>query len=79
MSSLKTLFYPTSYYKGHNKESFGELRNCYEKYTNTYISSPDFKILLLDNGYECNENGVFKLRMYKHIRKAYFANKIDIL
>jgi hypothetical protein len=73
---LQTLFYPTTYYKSRTKEAFSELRCCYEKYTHTYISAPDFKQLLLDNGYVCNNNDVFKLRMYKHIHKDYFAGKI---
>lgn len=74
---LQTLFYPTTYYKSRNKEAVSELRDCYEKYTRTYISAPDFKQLLRDNGYTCNKNENFQLRMYKHIRKDYFAGRIQ--
>ena len=71
---VSELFTPVSHWKSPKKESLNELRDCYEKYTNTYISSDDFKKGLKNLGYHVRENSV-KLRMNKDIRNKYFSNK----
>ena len=70
---IQELFYDTSYYKAPKKESTNELRTCYEKYSNTYISAPDFIQGLKDLGYTANNSDAFKLRMRKTTRKDYFG------
>ena len=75
-NAINDLFYETNYYKSPTKESLAELRDCYEKYTNTYISRTDFIILLKQLGFKSNVNNVFKLRMHKQVRKLYYDNKI---
>jgi len=70
---IQALFYDTSYYKAPKKEGLGDLRNCYEKYSKTYISAPDFIQGLKDLGYSSNSKDMFKLRMRKSIRKEYFG------
>jgi len=70
---IQTLFYETTYYTAPKKEATSELRNCYEKQSNKYVSAPDFIQGLKDLGYTANNNDVFKLRMRKPIRKLYFG------
>jgi len=76
METINELFYETNYYKSSTKESLAELRDCYEKYTQSYISRCDFIILLKQLGFQSNKDNVFKLRMRKTIRKLYYDNKI---
>jgi len=66
------LFENTSKYRQPNKESFNELRNCYEKFCNEYISAADFKKELMNLGYKFNKNDEVKLKMRKEIRAKYF-------
>jgi hypothetical protein len=66
------LFENTSKYRQSNKESFNELRNCYEKFCNEYISAADFKKELMNLGYKFNKNDEVKLKMRKEIRAKYF-------
>lgn len=70
---IQTLFYETNYYKTARKECLSDLRSCYEKYSKTYISAPDFVQGLKDLGYSANSKDVFKLRMRKTTRKEYFG------
>jgi hypothetical protein len=76
METINELFYETKYYKAPRKESLAELRDCYEKYTHSYISRTDFIILLKQLGFQSNKDNVFKLRMRKNIHKLYYDNKI---
>jgi hypothetical protein len=66
------LFQPTSQYKQRNKESIGELRNCYEQYSGEYISGPDFLKELIELGFIPNKNDEVKLRLKKQERETYF-------
>ena len=66
------LFENTSKFQQPNKESFNELRNCYEKFCNEYISAADFKKELMNLGYKFNKNDEVKLRMRKEVRAKYF-------
>lgn len=72
LNILRTLFMNTKTYSGRKKESFNELRRCFEIYTNEYISEEDFRKLLISVGLECNKNGDFKLKMKPEIRKRFF-------
>ena len=67
------LFENTSKYRQPNKESFNELRNCYEKFCNEYISALDFKKELMNLGYKFNKNDEVKLKMRKDVRAKYFV------
>ena len=67
------LFERTSKYRQPRKESFSELRDCYEHFSLEYISAADFLKELKNMGIESNENGEVKLRMRKEIRKVYFV------
>ena len=67
------LFERTSKYRQPRKESFSELRDCYEHYSLQYISAPDFLKELNNMGFQSNKNGDVKLQMKKDIRKSYFG------
>jgi hypothetical protein len=69
---LLELFEKTSKYCQPRKESLHELRDCYEKYSNEYISAGEFLKQLHQLGFESNKSGEVKLKMKKHIRKMYF-------
>ena len=66
------LFENTSKYRQPNKESSNELRNCFETFTQEYISAADFKKELLNLGYKFNKNDEVKLKMKKDVRAKYF-------
>jgi len=71
-SALIELFQP-----GRAREhSLGELRSCYEMYTKSYISKPDFIVLLTENGFQTNRNGTFKMCMRKNIQKQFYEFKL---
>jgi len=65
------IFEKTKSYKV-KKESFAELKNCYEKITGEYISTEDFKYLLISYGVKGNKKDNYKLKMKPEIRKWYF-------
>jgi len=66
------LFENTTKYHQRNKESLNELRNCYEKFSNKYISAKDFKKELINLGFKVNKNDEVKLKMKKEIHSKYF-------
>ena len=68
------LFEQTSKYRHPKKESFNELRNCYETFSNEYISAADFKKELINLGFKFNKNDEVKLKMKKEIHAKYFFN-----
>ena len=68
------LFENTSKYCHSKKESFNELRHCYEIFLNEYISAADFKKELINLGFKFNKNDEVKLKMKKEIRLKYFFN-----
>jgi len=70
------LFYETTYYKCKGKETNGDLRRLYEKYTGDYISSEDFINGLVLLGYKKNNNDDFMIRMIPNVKKLYYSNKI---
>ena len=67
------LFKKTAKFRQAGKESFSELRDCYEHFSCEYISAKDFLKELKNMGIETNENGEVKLKMKKEIRKIYFV------
>ena len=74
-SVINTLFEPTKTFKS-RKEALSELRDCYEKYTDNYISKDDFIQGLKDLNYESNKNNSFKLKMKKQTKKYYLSCQI---
>ncbi len=74
-SVINTLFEPTKTFKS-RKEALSELRDCYEKYTDNYISKDDFIQGLKDLNYEANKNNSFKLKMKKQTKKYYLSGQI---
>ena len=72
-SLIFQLFKQTRKYRQPKKESFNELRACYEHYSNEYISSPNFLKELNKLGFISNENGDVLLKMRKNVRKTYFC------
>jgi hypothetical protein len=74
-SVINTLFEPTKTFKS-KKEALSELRVCYKKYTENYISKDDFIQGLKDLNYEANENNSFKLKMKKQTKKYYLSGQI---
>ena len=67
------LFEQTSKYRHPKKESFNELRNCYETFSNEYISAANFKKELINLGFKFNKNDEIKLKMKKEIHAKYFS------
>ena len=63
------LFEKTTKYRQPRKESFSELRSCYEHYSLEYISAPDFLKELNNLGFKSNRYGDVKLRMKKIFEK----------
>ena len=61
---------------GAKKHSLGEMKGCYEMYTKSYISKPDFIELLKANGFQPNRNGLFNIVMRKDIQKKYFEGTL---
>lgn len=72
-SIINQLFERTSKYRQPRKESFSELRDCYEHYSLEYISAPDFLKELNSMGFQSNENGQVKLRIKRDVHKNYFG------
>ena len=70
------LFEKTSKFRQVRKESLNELRNCYERYSDEYISESDFLRELNRLGFKSNINGDVKLKMKKEIRKKYFDGSL---
>ena len=66
------LFENTSKYRHPKKESFNELRNCYETFSNEYISAANFKKKLMNLVLKFNKNDEVKLKMKKEIHAKYF-------
>ena len=69
---ISKLFVPTSKYTQRNKETINELRECYEQYSDEYISASDFIRQLNEMGFEKNKNDEFKLKLRKDVREAHF-------
>ena len=67
------LFEKTSKFRQARKESLNELRDCYERYSDEYISESNFLKELNRLGFKSNINGDVKLKMKREIRKKYFA------
>jgi len=55
------------------RESIAEMRNLYEKVSNTYISQSDFIELLKQQNVKINTNNQTNIRMTKEWRKKYFS------
>ena len=66
------LFENTSKYRHPKKESFNELRNCYETFSNEYISADKIKKKLMNLVLKFNKNDEVKLKMKKEIHAKYF-------
>ena len=69
---IDELFQPTTKYRQPKKESLNELRNCYEKFSNEYISAADFKKGLINLGFKFDKNDEVKLKMEKEVHSRYF-------
>ena len=70
---IADLFEQTTKYRQPKKQSFNELRNCYEKFSNEYISAADFKKELQKLGFKFNKSDEVKLRMKEETRLKYFC------